>query len=135
MKGQVSHLMLNVNRYDEAKRFYGWLLPKLGYPNQTDYADDAPKRGSGWYNDAGSVWVQEAEPRFREDQFHRHRVGLCEIAFAADSRREVDELAVEIDGHGGRVTDAPRQYDYMPGYYAVFFSDPDGLKLEVVHVP
>jgi glyoxylase I family protein len=135
MTGKISHLMLNVNRYDEAKRFYGWLLPKLGYPNQTAYAEDAPKRGSGWYNDAGSVWVQEAEPRFREDHFHRHRVGLCEIAFAADSRRQVDELAAEIERHGGRVTDAPRQYDYMPGYYAVFFTDPDGLKLEVVHVP
>ena len=31
--------------------------------------------------------------------------------------------------------DAPRQYDYLPGYYAVFFTDPDGLKLELVHVP
>jgi glyoxylase I family protein len=79
--------------------------------------------------------VQEAEARFRTDQFHRHRVGLCEIAFAADSRREVDELASEIERYGGKVTDVPRQYDYVPGYYAVFFTDPDGLKLEVVHLP
>jgi catechol 2,3-dioxygenase-like lactoylglutathione lyase family enzyme len=135
MNGRIHHLMLNVNRYDEAKRFYDWLLPRLGYPNQTAYADDAPKRGSGWYNDAGSVWVQEAESRFRADQFHRHRVGLCEIAFTVDSRRQVDELAAEIERQGGRVTDAPRQYDYVPGYYAVFFTDPDGLKLEVVHLP
>jgi hypothetical protein len=27
--------------------------------------------------------------------------------------------------------DAPREYPaYVPGYYAVFFSDPDGIKLE-----
>jgi catechol 2,3-dioxygenase-like lactoylglutathione lyase family enzyme len=127
--------MLNVNRYDEAKRFYAWLLPKVGYPNQTAFAQHAPKRGSGWYNDAGSVWVQEAEPRFRSDHFHRPRVGLCEIAFAADSRLQVDELAAEIERQGGRVTDPPREYDYVPGYYAVFFTDPDGLKLEVVHLP
>jgi predicted lactoylglutathione lyase len=62
-------------------------------------------------------------------------VGLCEIAFAADSRRQVDELATEIERHGGRVTDAPSEYDYVRGYYAVFFTDPDGLKLEVVHLP
>ena len=105
MNGRINHLMLNVNRYDEAKRFYGWLLPRLGYPNQTAYSDDGPKRGSGWYNDAGSVWVQEAELRFRSDQFHRHRVGLCEIAFTADSRGQVDELAAEIERHGGRVTE------------------------------
>ena len=79
--------------------------------------------------------MQEAEPRFRADQFHRHRVGLCEIAFGADSRREVDEIATEIERHGGTVTDPPRQYDHAPDYYAVFFTDPDGLKLEVVHLP
>ena len=96
MNGRISHLLLNVNRYNEAKRFYGWLLPRLGYPNQTAYADDAPKRG-GRYNDAQSVWVQEAKPRFRADQFHRHRVGLCEIALSAESRRQKDELAAEIE--------------------------------------
>lgn len=105
MNGRINH----VNRYDDARRFYGWLLSKVGYPNQTAFAEDAPKRGSGWYNDAGSVWVQEAEARFRSEQFHRHRVGLWEIAFAAESRRPVDELAVEIEPHGGKVTDAPRQ--------------------------
>jgi catechol 2,3-dioxygenase-like lactoylglutathione lyase family enzyme len=47
MKGRINHLMLNVNHYDEAKRFYAWLLPKVGYPNQTAFAEDAPKRGSG----------------------------------------------------------------------------------------
>ena len=62
-------------------------------------------------------------------------MGLCEIAFAADSRQQVDELAAEIERHGGRVTNAPRQYDCAPGYYAVFFTDPDGLKLEVVQLP
>jgi glyoxylase I family protein len=29
----------------------------------------------------------------------------------------------------------PQEYDYIPGYYAVFFHDPDGIKLEIVHVP
>jgi hypothetical protein len=29
----------------------------------------------------------------------------------------------------------PREYRYLPGYYAVFFYVPDGIKLEIVHVP
>ena len=29
----------------------------------------------------------------------------------------------------------PEEYFYSPGYFAVFFYDPDGLKLELVHVP
>ena len=135
MNGRINHLMLNVNRFDEAKRFYGWLMPKIGYAGEASYPENSPKRGVGWFNDAGSVWIQEAEPPFREDSFHRHRVGLCEVAFSAESRAQVDEVARELEKHGGKVTDPPREYDYVPGYYAVFFTDPDGIKLELVHLP
>ena len=34
MNGRINHVMLNVNRWDEARRFYGWFLPKIGYPNE-----------------------------------------------------------------------------------------------------
>jgi catechol 2,3-dioxygenase-like lactoylglutathione lyase family enzyme len=37
--------------------------------------------------------------------------------------------------HGATIESGPEPYGYLPGYYAVFFYDPDGLKLEIVHVP
>ena len=134
MRGQINHLMINVNRFDRAKPFYSWLMPQIGYPNTMDYPDGG-KRGVGFYGEGGSFWVQEAEPQFRVDTFHRHRVGLCEIALNAESRAQIDKLAAEIPAHGGAITDPPREYDYAPGYYAVFFVDPDGLKLELLHLP
>jgi hypothetical protein len=36
---------------------------------------------------------------------------------------------------GANFESPPKEYDYVPGYYAVFFHDPDGIKLELVHVP
>jgi catechol 2,3-dioxygenase-like lactoylglutathione lyase family enzyme len=36
---------------------------------------------------------------------------------------------------GARVLDAPAEYPYAPGYFAVYFTDPDGLKFEFAHVP
>lgn len=33
------------------------------------------------------------------------------------------------------IESGPEQYGYAPGYYAVFFYDPDGIKLEVVYIP
>jgi glyoxylase I family protein len=34
------------------------------------------------------------------------------------------------------ILNAPREYpQYEPGYYAVFFLDPDGIKLEFVFTP
>ena len=40
---------------------------------------------------------------------------------AARARREIES--------------GPEEYSYVPGYYALFFYDPDGIKLEIVHVP
>ena len=40
----------------------------------------------------------------------------------------------EIAGErGAQIESGPEEYDYMPGYYAVFFYDPDAIKLEIVH--
>ena len=47
----------------------------------------------------------------------------------------VDERAAWLRDRGATLESEPREYEYSPGYYAVFFFDPDGLKLEVVHVP
>ena len=126
----VHHLIVNANDLARSRRFYGWLLPRLGYPGTT-HEDGV----SGWWGDAGSFWVKQAAPRFAADTFSKDRVGLCEIAFAAESRAQVDALARDLAAAGYPILDPPREYAYTPGYYAVFFSDPDGLKLELVHIP
>jgi len=67
--------------------------------------------------------------------FDRYAVGIHHVAFAAPSREAVDERAAWLRDTGAEIESGPQDYDYSPGYYAVFFYDPDGLKLEVVHVP
>jgi catechol 2,3-dioxygenase-like lactoylglutathione lyase family enzyme len=32
------------------------------------------------------------------------------------------------------ILDPPAEYDYLPGYYALYFLDPDGIKLELTHI-
>lgn len=54
----------------------------------------------------------------------------------AENREQVDALARDLPAFGGKVLDTPREYlEYVAGYYAVFFADPDGIKLELVHIP
>jgi catechol 2,3-dioxygenase-like lactoylglutathione lyase family enzyme len=50
-------------------------------------------------------------------------------------RGEVDAIAAWLRDEGAAIEGGPGERDYTPGYYAVFFFDPDGLKLEVVHQP
>ncbi|TMA65316.1 MAG: bleomycin resistance protein [Deltaproteobacteria bacterium] len=126
----VHHVIVNVNELARSREFYAWLLPKLGYPGCTDAGSVV-----GWYGPAGSFWIKQAGARFAADVFHKDRVGLCEIAFAATSRAQVDALARQLDAAGVTILDPPQEYAYTPGYYAVFFADPDGMKLELVHIP
>ena len=56
-------------------------------------------------------------------------------AFEVESRAVVDERAEWLRARGAEIESGPEEYDYRPGYYAVFFYDPDGIKLELLHVP
>jgi catechol 2,3-dioxygenase-like lactoylglutathione lyase family enzyme len=62
-------------------------------------------------------------------------VGLHHLAFEVASRAAVDERAEWLRAAGAEIESGPQAYWYLAGYYAVFFYDPDGLKLELVHVP
>lgn len=127
----IDHTIITVNNYEHSCRFYGWLMPKIGYTDgEHDYGTM-----KGWMGKGMSFWVKKADARFASDTFNKDRVGLCEIAFKGDSRAQIDALAKDIEAQGGKILDPPKEYDYVPGYYAVFFSDPDGIKLEVVHIP
>ena len=70
-----------------------------------------------------------------EEPVDRYRVGLHHVALEAPSRAAVNERAEWLRGQGATIESGPEEYWYQPGYYAVFFYDPDGLKLELVHVP
>ena len=127
----IDHTIITVNNYEHSCRFYGWLMPKIGYTDgEHDYGTM-----KGWMGKGMSFWVKKADARFASDTFNKDRVGLCEIAFKGDNRAQIDALAKDIEVQDGKILDPPKEYDYAPGYYAVFFSDPDGIKLEVVHIP
>ncbi len=131
MRGAIDHLMINCNDYGAAVRFYAWLMPKIGYPEMLSYQTPSPI--TGWIGEGGGVWVSPAEAQAGGQSFNKGRAGLREIAFRAESRAQIDELAKAIEANGGHILDAPREYDYRPGYYSVFFTDPEGIKLELVH--
>jgi glyoxylase I family protein len=127
----LDHLMINCNDYAAAIRFYSWLMPKIGYPEKRSF--ETPAAMTGFVGEGGSLWVSPSEQSAGTQSFDKRRVGLREVAFRATSRAQIDDLSREITAHGGKIVDAPQEYGYRPGYYSVFFTDPDGIKLEVVH--
>jgi glyoxylase I family protein len=89
---------------------------------------DGPDRGSF------ALGLREQQSRHGAS-VDRYALGVHHIAFELGSRAEVDERAEWLRAHGAEIESGPAEYGYRPGYYAVFFYDPDGIKLEMLHVP
>src|SRR5215212_9018412 len=93
--GGVHHVIINVSDLDRSKEFYSWLLPRLGYPAVWDLAEE---KSLGFLGRAGSFWVKQA--RVAGEPFHKDRVGLCEIAFRAENRAQIDALHRDLVARG-----------------------------------
>ena len=129
----VDHLDLVVSDLDRSLAFYRALLEPIGYVRATTIAGERGERvvylgGDGLV----AVSLREARTPGAHD---RYRVGLHHVAFRAPSRAVVDERLGWVRGQGLEIESDPREYGYQAGYYAGFFYDPDGLKLEILHVP
>ncbi|HUQ23775.1 MAG TPA: VOC family protein [Gaiellaceae bacterium] len=127
----LHHVDLVVSSVERSLPFYRDLLGPLGFHRISEVEGE---RGETiWYfTGAGSsVGIRKAE---RVDGIDRYELGLHHLAFEALSRAVVDERHDWLVRMGAEIETPPREYSYMPGYYAVFFYDPDGIKLEIVHV-
>ena len=51
------------------------------------------------------------------------------------SRADIDELHTFLGTLGTKIIRAPREDQWAPGYYSILFEDPDGIRLELNHVP
>ena len=128
----VHHVDLVVSSIERSLPFYRDLLAPLGWQRISEVEGE---RGETiWYlvGPGTSVGLREAQT---PGEYDRYRVGLHHLALEAPSREAVDERAEWLAGRGAEIESGPEEYGYLPGYYAVFFYDPDGLKLELVHVP
>jgi glyoxylase I family protein len=128
----IHHLDLVVTSLERSVSFYRELLEPLGYSRVGDIVGE---RGETVRYVAGSgpaIGIRDAKVA---GEYDRYRVGVHHVAFEAPSREVVDERHRWAMERGVQIESSPKEYAYMPGYYAFFFYDPDGIKLEVVHAP
>lgn len=118
----IDHLVIRVSDFEQSKAFYGPLFEFLGFEVSDEYQD-----AIGWTNGKTRFWIGPAEAKGRK----RHRigdVGFHHYAFQLRSRKDVDALQKYLEEHRVKIVDPAGEY--YDDYYAVFFLDPDGLKLE-----
>jgi catechol 2,3-dioxygenase-like lactoylglutathione lyase family enzyme len=129
----VHHIDLVVSSIERSLPFYRELLGPLGWHGISEVEGE---RGETiWYLSGRACSIGLREAQSPDVEVDRYRVGLHHLAIEAGSRRVVDERADWLRENGARIESEPQEYTYAPGYYAVFFYDPDGIKLEILHVP
>ena len=88
---------------------------------------------AGWSNGKTLFWIAAADAQGRKRKYRKGDIGFHHYAFELDSRKSVDALGAFLEKNDLPVADPPDSYNGDEKYYAVFFHDPDGMRLEAMH--
>jgi catechol 2,3-dioxygenase-like lactoylglutathione lyase family enzyme len=116
----IDHISIRVSDYAKSKAFYGKLFGFLGFEISDEYPSTI-----GWTNGKTRYWIAPAEGR---KSYRIGDLGLHHYAFELRNRADVDALQAFLEAEGAKIVDPADEY--YDDYYAVFFLDPDGIKLE-----
>jgi len=127
----VAHVILRARRIAECIEFYDQVMPFLGL-------SAVPPRSDFFVYYVGgrtAVAIREADADHADVAHVETGPGLDHLCFRARSREDVDRAYEYLKGIGADIVRAPEEGPWAPGYYSLSFRDPEGIRLELNHVP
>lgn len=123
----LGHIKIAVSDFKKSLGFYKLIFGKLGFVQVS-----SKERSAAWVTKEG-FGISIAQAENLEPKYKFFAPGLHHLCVKASSEEEVDSIYETIKNKT-LIFDPPQKYpDYTDKYYAVFFSDPDGIKLEVAY--
>ena len=126
----MAHVILTVSDFEKCYAFYEKLLVFLGLKPVIQSEEMLYCVGG-----RTAVGIMRCDERYRGEKFVQRRVGLHHACFRARERADVDEAYRFVQSLGTKIVHPPEEGAWAPGYYSVLFEDPDGIRLEINHVP
>ena len=126
----IAHVMLTVSDFERCKPFYMRILTFMGLKPVIDM--DGMLYCVGGRTAFG---IQRCDPTHAGERFVQTRVGLHHVCFRARERNDVDTFHALLLELGAHIVHPPQEDGFAPGYYSVLCEDPDGIRLEMNHVP
>lgn len=122
----LHHLAVTTIDLSAGRRFYDAFLGAIGY--KSGYAGDTV---CTWEGPGPEILLYPVEGDDRSRHTHG-RPGWQHAAFQVADRAMVNAAEAVVVEAGGAIVHPAQEYDYMPGYFAVFLEDPDGVRWEVM---
>ncbi|PWL29465.1 MAG: glyoxalase [Fluviicola sp. XM-24bin1] len=137
MQPKIDHIQITVNNLDEAEVFYDQLMPILGFDLNLKSKGKVPAHEFEvieYFHSNLIVGINSPRSVFAEEEVHRRKPGaLHHLAFSAASEAEVDSAYEALLKTNANIVAPPLLYpQHGEYYYALFFKDPGGIKLEIV---
>jgi catechol 2,3-dioxygenase-like lactoylglutathione lyase family enzyme len=124
----IDHIYVTVSDLPRAERFYDRAMGALGF-RKNDFTIHGD-RHIQYYNRHFGYVLRPARTQAAHEPY---APGLHHLCFRVASENEVRDAARKLVEAGISV-DEPRLYsEYAPDYFAVFFADPDGMRLEITN--
>ena len=126
----VAHLQLTVSDMARSRAFWAPLFELFEMKILID--------SESYFYGIGSrtgLAISPVDAEHAGDAFDQRRVGLHHLCLRARERAQIDEIHAFAEQLGATIVRAPREDAFAPGYYSTLFEDPDGIRIEVVHVP
>ena len=126
--GGLHHVELYVSNLERSRVFWSWFLDLMGYELYQEWPE-----GFSYLKDSSYLVFVQTEAKYLQPEYHRCRTGLNHLAFWAKSRAQIDEITRQLKEQGAVIL-YPERHPYAggEGYYALFFEDPDRIKVELV---
>jgi glyoxylase I family protein len=137
-RASISHIALTVSDLSRSAEFYDRIFKFMGYlpvevPESTQQAMNTPLKA--WVGPGYSISIRPSKGEFAHRQHDRNAPGFNHMAFYAEDRSDIDAMYNLLKEIRAQVLDPPAEYPYSPWYFAVYFTDPDGLKFEFAYIP
>ena len=137
-RASISHIALTVSDLDRSTEFYDKIFRFMDYMR-----DEVPEsiqqtmrtRFKSWVGPGYSISIRPSKGEFAHRFQDRDAPGLNHMAFYAEHRSDIEAMHQLLKQMGAKILDPPAEYPYSPGYFAVYFADPDGLKFEFAYIP
>jgi catechol 2,3-dioxygenase-like lactoylglutathione lyase family enzyme len=126
----MAHVILTVSNFEQCVPFYEKLLTYLGLKPVIN-SDQM------FYCVGGrtAVGIMRCADQYNGEPFVQNRIGLHHLCLRARERGDIDEAHRFLQSIGAKIVHPPEDGPWAPGYYSVLFEDPDGIRIEINHVP